>query len=110
MNAQTPDLHAVVERLERLEKQNRRLKIAGAVALVLLAAVVLVGATTPKSTDYSTSDFKFRSVQVQELILVDEHGKQGKPYAWLGVNKAGAKDEGRLQLHDGKGKVVWSAP
>ena len=52
MNAQTPDLQAVVERqcpefaerLAKLEKQNRRLKIAGAVTLVIVGAIMLASA------------------------------------------------------------------
>lgn len=43
MNTQTPDLQAAVERLEKVEKQNRRLKIVGAVALPLVTSL-LVGA------------------------------------------------------------------
>ncbi len=111
MDTQTPDMQAVVERqcrelVERLEKvegqsralakQNRRLKVAGAVALALIGAVVLVGAATPKSTDYSTSDFKFQSVQVRELIVVDP---KGKPRAELTVDKEGSA----LMLRDAKG-------
>ncbi len=49
MDRQTLDLKAVVERLEKLERQNRRLKVAGTVTVLLLGAVVLVAATTPRS-------------------------------------------------------------
>ena len=34
MTSQTPDMQAVLERLEKLERQNRRMKRAGAAALV----------------------------------------------------------------------------
>jgi hypothetical protein len=45
MNKQTVETLAI--RLDRLERENRRLKRTGAVALVGIAALVLMGQTTP---------------------------------------------------------------
>ena len=47
----------------------------GAMGLLLVvAAMVFVGATVPRSTDYSESDFQFRSVTTQRVTMVDEDG------------------------------------
>ena len=63
MSSPTPDWTAVVERLEKLERQNRRLKQAGAVALILAAAVLLMGQASPN-----------RTVEANEFVLKDESG------------------------------------
>ncbi len=43
MTAEAPDIQAMAQRLTRVERQNRRLKRAGAVVLAGIAAVVLMG-------------------------------------------------------------------
>ena len=101
MDTEKPDLQAVVERLEKVERQNHRLRLAGAVALLLIGAVVLVGATTPKNTDHSTSDFKFKSVEVEKLVVRD---KQGETRALLVVDKDGPG----LMLYDSQGETRTS--
>jgi hypothetical protein len=58
----TPD---VQERLEKLERQNRRLKCGGAVALIALGALVLMGQTASKS----------HTIRAEEFQLVDSHDK-----------------------------------
>ena len=47
MTPETLELRAVAERLERLERQNRRLKYAGAAALVLVSAALVMGQAAP---------------------------------------------------------------
>ena len=64
MALQTPDLQAIVERLEKLEAQNRRMKQAGAVALILAVAMVVMG-QGPTS----------RTVEANEFLLKDANGK-----------------------------------
>ena len=49
MTSQTPDMQNVLERLEKLGKQNRRLKRAGLLALTAVGALLLMGQATPKS-------------------------------------------------------------
>lgn len=60
-----PDLHIIFERLEKLERQNRKLKYAGVVALLCFGALVLMGQTTHKSS----------TIRAEEFQLVDSHGK-----------------------------------
>ncbi|HLY61934.1 MAG TPA: hypothetical protein VKV95_14405 [Terriglobia bacterium] len=65
MRSQTPELQAVLERLEKLERQNRKLKRAGALALATVAAVVLMGQAVPKS----------HIVEAEEFVARDSSGK-----------------------------------
>ena len=60
MESGTSEWTAVMNRLERLEKQNRRMKQIGALALVLIGAVLLMGQATPTKT-----------VEANEFILRD---------------------------------------
>ncbi|MFQ5899783.1 MAG: hypothetical protein ACE5JN_16265 [Candidatus Methylomirabilia bacterium] len=39
----TPTLNALTQRLDRVERENRRMKLAGAVVLVVLAALAVLG-------------------------------------------------------------------
>jgi len=64
MTPQTSDWQALTGRVEKLERQNRRLKQAGAVALIIAAAVLLMGQA-------STS----RTVEANEFVLKDASGK-----------------------------------
>jgi hypothetical protein len=60
-----PDLQAILERLEKLERQNRRLKYAGVVTLIAFGALAIIGQTT----------YKRRMIRAEEFQLVDSHGK-----------------------------------
>jgi hypothetical protein len=44
---QQPLLEAVVERLERVERENRRWQVAGLLAVVALASVLVMGQSSP---------------------------------------------------------------
>jgi hypothetical protein len=60
-----PELQTVFDRLERLESQNRRLKTAGVLALVVVSALVLMAQVKPAS----------RVVEASEFILRDPEGR-----------------------------------
>ena len=64
MKPEASDWQAVVGRLEKLERQNRRMKQTGAVVLILAAAVLLMGQTSPN-----------RTVEANEFILKDTEGR-----------------------------------
>lgn len=53
-----------MNRLERLEKQNRRFKQIGALALILVGSVLLMGQNSAR-----------RTVEANEFLLKDENGK-----------------------------------
>ena len=64
MMEQTSEDSAVLNRLGKLENQNRRMKLAGAVALFFIASLVLMGQSPAN-----------RTVEANEFILKDENGK-----------------------------------
>ena len=86
MMVQIPEWDSVVHRLEKVEKQNRRLKQTGALASILIASVLLMGQASPK-----------RTVEANEFVLRDANGKER---AWLGVIGSGPM----LALYDASGK------
>lgn len=97
MDTETPDLHTVVRQLANVEgqcralaKQNRRLKIAGSVALLLIGAVVLVGATMPKP----------KVIEAEQFLV---RGQDGKARAGLGMFPSRSGDsapEPGLRIYD----------
>ena len=139
MGTQSPEIDEVVERLDRLENQNLRMRRAGAAALVLVAAVFLLGQAAPT-----------RTVEAEKLILREAGGKtrgtfsvaddgsmglsfldkDGMTRATLGVSADGssrlrlngkdekpraqlvvwADDSPHLSLTDATGKPVYKAP
>jgi hypothetical protein len=64
MESGTSEFAAVMTRLERLEKQNRRIRQMGALTLLLIGSVFLMGQATGK-----------RSLEANEFILRDASGK-----------------------------------
>jgi hypothetical protein len=64
MTSRTPDIQAVLERLEKLERKNRRLKQSGIVALLVLCAVVLMGQAGPS-----------RTIEATRFVLKDGEGR-----------------------------------
>src|SRR5438094_759723 len=89
----TPDLAAVVARLERVEndnadlkRQNRRLKRAGVGLLLLGVAGLLAGAGQPAKT-----------VEAEKFVLLDTFGR---PRAVLGITKSADDPSVTLMLFD----------
>ena len=66
MSDQMRDLQAVIGRLEKVERQNRRLKYAGLAVLVLGGAAVLMGQAAPKP----------KSGDRQKIVLRGPGGKR----------------------------------
>ena len=66
MTIQTPDLRAVVERLETVERQNRRMKRAGLIAIGLVGALFVMGQAEPKN----------RVVEAEQFIVRDSRGQK----------------------------------
>ena len=65
MSIETQDLCAVLERLVKVEKKNRRLKQAGVAILVIGAACMLIGQASPKA----------RTIEAERFMLLDRNGK-----------------------------------
>ena len=114
MDAKKLDSPTVEQRLAKLEKQNRRLKVAGAVALALVGALVFGGAAERAVDD----DGEVAEViKAREFRVVDKEGKSrarlrteglfllgedGNPRAALLMHAVGATS---LMLDDEAGKV-----
>jgi hypothetical protein len=60
-------METLVGRLDRVERENRRLKLAGLVMLIGLAAVVLMGQVTPPKVT--------KVVEAEKFVLLDMNGK-----------------------------------
>lgn len=61
----TPDLQVMLERLEKLERQNRRLKYGGLAILIAFGALAIIGQTA----------YTRCVIRAKEFQLVDSHGK-----------------------------------
>ena len=96
-------------RLDKLEQDNRRLKLTVGALLLVLAAVPLIGAVMPEQV--------LNVVQARRVEVVDENGNlrtlmDGKTIAYLDENRVT-----RAQLYadgfffsDESGNVVWRTP
>ena len=62
-----PTLNTLTQRLDRLERENRRLKLAGAIRLLALAAVGAMGQVLPKAVP--------KVVEAEGFALLDAQGK-----------------------------------
>lgn len=86
MTTEIASVPVLTERVEKLERQNRRVKQAGAAVLILAAALVLMG-QAPAT----------RTVEASEFVLKDAEGKVlGRFGAFFG--------EPGLHLYDSNGK------
>ena len=70
MNTDTPRMEAVLTRLEAVERQNRRMKIVGAVVLVLVGAGLLMAQAKPGKRVVEA-----QKVEAEEFVLKDRGGK-----------------------------------
>ncbi len=85
MNEST--LSGVIERIGRLERQNRRVGLAGVVLLLGIAAAATMGQARPG-----------RTVEAERFVARDGHGR---PRALLGVEA----DVSALNLYDQEGRA-----
>ena len=95
MTTHATDLQAVVERLEKLERQNRRLKQVALPTLLVSAIVFLIGATGGGGK---------RTAVANEFVLVNE---EGKTRAALKIRPTGAPGYPGpvLELYNENGKL-----
>ena len=84
-----PTIETLARRLDRVERENRWLKQAGVVALVVIAAVGLIGQATGKVA---------KVVEAERFVLLDA---SGETRAVLIQTKGGSS----LNLYDEKGKL-----
>jgi hypothetical protein len=117
MTPQTPDMRAVLERLEKIEKQNRWLKRTVAVATTVVGAIALMGPSAPRPETRIITG-KPDVIYAHKFGLTDEAGRIRAALAMSaegptltlfsdhGVARAtlvASADGPRLQLADAKG-------
>jgi hypothetical protein len=108
------DARSLAARMDKLESQNRKWKLA---SLVLgLATASLIAIAAKPADHYDSNVLKVRTVEAQDFVLKDE---DGQVYARLTLNprpKATKNSlllnpEGpALQFYDAKGNPTWTAP
>ena len=76
MELKTQDIQVVFERLERLEKQNRRLKSVAALFMIFTSSLILI----------SAAGHKGHTVEAKQFVLKDD---EGNTRAVLGMRSAG---------------------
>src|SRR5690348_4956990 len=64
MTCRTSDMQAILERLARLERQNRRLKLGSVAAVAVLGALALMAQDRPQT----------RTLEAQHFVLKDNNG------------------------------------
>jgi hypothetical protein len=86
MDTEKPDLYALQDRIEVLERQNGRMKRAGIAALALMVAVSTLGQAAPK---------KNRVVEAEQFIVRDAKGRQR---ALLGLDHPESVDHSPVRI------------
>lgn len=78
MTSDMPDMQVILERIGKLEAQNRRLKRSAVVILAVLSAAILMGQAAPAP----------RTVEAQRFILKDS---DGNVRGWMGTIGKGSE-------------------
>jgi hypothetical protein len=86
MTHETPCLDTVIARLEKVERQNRRFKLAGVCLLILGSSLLLMGAFASPP----------RTVKAEHFTLLDPRGKARARLSTVG-------DSAVLSFHDQQG-------
>jgi hypothetical protein len=113
-----PALEALVARMDKLEAQNRRWKLAGILLGLSSLSLVLMAAKAADHTDPTV--VHARTVEAQDFVLKDEDG-QVRARLTLNPNKTRhgrdilnptdpAYGSSALQFYDDKGEAFWTAP
>ena len=126
MNDSDSEFQFLVARVEKLETQNRRLKLAGALCVLSGISLLLMGAKPADRID-PQGVVRARTIEGQNFVLKDEDGHVYARFS-LTPNPIAKKQNGRLylipgqipgqavsgpatlQFYDDKGDVVWTAP
>jgi hypothetical protein len=94
-------LAELIERVRKLERQNRRWKLATLFLLFVVASSLATGLVAQERIEPPL--MRARTVEAQSFLLKDADGNiRGR------MNLRG--DRPTFELYDKSGKVVWSAP
>jgi len=119
MNYTEREFQALAARMDKLEAQNRRWKLASILLTLSSASIVLIAAKPADRIDPTV--IHARTVEAQDFVVKDEDGQirarltlnpQVKikkevngPFVNTNVPVGPA-----LQFYDGKGEAIWTAP
>jgi len=62
------EMSLILERVEKLERQNRRLKLLGLFLLIIAASVLVMGQTVPRKGS--------RTLEAEKLVIRNQNGKE----------------------------------
>ena len=118
MESTNNDLQALSARLDKLETQNQRWKLAAILLALSSTSLVLSAAKPADQTDPSV--IHARTIEAQDFVLKDE---DGQIRAQLAVNPTNKKEvNGKhvlimnpasgpaLQFFNANGDAIWTAP
>ena len=123
MRDESSDLAGLRARVEKLEAQNQRWKMASAMGVLLAASFMLMGAARGDRID--SQPIKASTVEAQEFVLKDAEGhirarlslppigkvEQAQGYKVQRLVPPGAvPDQAALQFYNENGDVVWVVP
>jgi len=97
--SQTPELEVIRQRLEKLERENRRLKRAGSLGLLLVAAGFLMA-----QGKYN------RRIEAEEFVLTDAHGSERAQLEWKGQAPRFVLLDAQGKPQPAPGATVLAAP
>lgn len=110
------DLQAVSARLDKLETQNRRWKLAVMVVALSSTSLVLIAAKPADHIDPSV--IRARSIEAEDFILKDQDGQVHarlslRPHAkkfGQSFSPSPAGSTSSLEFYDQNGEAIWTAP
>jgi hypothetical protein len=110
------ELQTLSARLDKLEIQNRRWKLAAIVLALSSSSLVLIAAKPADHIDSST--IRARSVEAQDFILKDEDGEVRARLSLRSHSKKVGQNfsstpEGStssLEFYNQNGDAIWTAP
>jgi hypothetical protein len=110
------DLQALSARLDKLETQARRWKLASIFLALSSALLILMGARFADHID--SSIIRARSVEAEDFILKDQDGQVHarlslRPHSKKFGQSFSASPAGTassLEFYDQNGEVIWTAP
>lgn len=85
MDEHKPELSEIVSRMERIEKENRRLKQAALVVMLVAGLIVLVGVARPTPDIIRAQKFVVVNVSGKEQAVLETHALQ--LYDYEGVKR-----------------------
>jgi hypothetical protein len=101
MTTSEVDLHGMLERIQKLETQNRRWKFAGLLVLLLFASSLTMGVMAQERI--APPLVRAQTVEANTFLLKDADGSVRGRLVMRAYKPI-------LEFYDEGGKVIWSAP